>query len=425
MATKIIPKKSTVAAKVPLVADLDQGELAINLTDKKIYSKNGSNAIVEMGFDGAYGSLSGVPGTFPPTITGTSFSGTYPVLFNVTGDLLYSDTDITFTGTTGVLSVPAVDAGTGYGTGFTLEGNTHQINSNDGGGNFNIRVANDFITGCTEAGYASHWVYSQSTGVWSFNGSTATLAVGNAPTWQTNMSLDANGNLGILGTVDGRNVAVDGSKLDGIEAGATAGLPSTGTMTSLTIGAGVTLKESTDRPDLLQIESLTGTWSGMQIYNSVDNLRCSFFCDGTTAGFYDDVVNQWMCKFEAAGQVELFHANLIKFATTSTGITVTGDVNSTSDRALKENIVKLEDPIVKLRAINGYTYNFIENGERSVGVIAQEVEAILPDAVRGEEGEKTVNYNALIGLLVEVNKEQQSKIESLEARLEALEERLV
>ena len=285
-----------------------------------------------------YSTLTGIPSTFAPTITGTDFSGTYPVLFNVTGGLLYSDSNITYTGTTSTLTVP---------------------------------------------------------------------------------------NIAVSGTVDGRDVATDGTKLDGIEAGATAGLPSTGTMTSLTIGAGVTLSESTDRADLLEISSASGgNWSGLQIYNSVDNLRCSFFCDGTTAGFYDDVVNQWMCKFETAGQVELFHANVKKFATTSTGITVTGDVNSTSDRALKENIVKLEDPIEKLKAINGYTYNFIENGERSVGVIAQEVEAVLPDAVRGEDGEKTVNYNALIGLLVEVNKEQQNKIESLEERLALLESKV-
>jgi len=327
MATKIIPKKSTVAAKVPLVADLDQGELAINLTDKKIYTKDGSNAIVELSAN--------LPANL---FTGTTFNGVYPMAVNVDGTL-YSDADITFTGSTSTLTVP---------------------------------------------------------------------------------------NISVTGTVDGRDISVDGTKLDGIEAGATAGMPATGTMTSLTIGAGVTLSESTDRADILEISSVSGgAWSGLQIYNSVDNLRCSFFCDGTTAGFYDDVVSQWMCKFEAAGQVELFHANVKKFETTTTGITVTGDVNSTSDRSLKENIVTLEDPIAKLKAINGYTYNFIENGERSVGVIAQEVEAVLPNAVRGEEGSKTVNYNALIGLLVEVNKEQQSKIESLEARLDALEKRLV
>jgi hypothetical protein len=48
MATEIIPKKSVVADKVPLVGDLSIGELAVNLTDKKIYSKNGAGVIVSL-----------------------------------------------------------------------------------------------------------------------------------------------------------------------------------------------------------------------------------------------------------------------------------------------------------------------------------------------------------------------------------------
>jgi hypothetical protein len=48
MATLIIPKKSTVADKVPLVGDLSIGELAVNLTDLKIYSKDGAGAIVNL-----------------------------------------------------------------------------------------------------------------------------------------------------------------------------------------------------------------------------------------------------------------------------------------------------------------------------------------------------------------------------------------
>lgn len=52
MATKIILKKSTTAGNLPLTGDIDAGELAINLVDRKIYTKNGSGAIVRM--DGAY-----------------------------------------------------------------------------------------------------------------------------------------------------------------------------------------------------------------------------------------------------------------------------------------------------------------------------------------------------------------------------------
>ncbi len=49
MATKIIHKKSSVAAKVPLAGDLEVGELALNLVDKKIYSKRTDGTVVEMG----------------------------------------------------------------------------------------------------------------------------------------------------------------------------------------------------------------------------------------------------------------------------------------------------------------------------------------------------------------------------------------
>ena len=49
MANRIVPKKSSVAAKVPLAADLVQGELAVNLTDKLLYTKDASNNIVKLG----------------------------------------------------------------------------------------------------------------------------------------------------------------------------------------------------------------------------------------------------------------------------------------------------------------------------------------------------------------------------------------
>lgn len=48
MANKIIPKRSSVAGRVPTTGDLDIGEIAINLTDKKLYVKDGSGAVVEI-----------------------------------------------------------------------------------------------------------------------------------------------------------------------------------------------------------------------------------------------------------------------------------------------------------------------------------------------------------------------------------------
>ena len=82
-----------------------------------------------------------------------------------------------------------------------FEGGNHVIVANDGGGNFNIRVANTFSGGCTEAGYVSHWKYTQSSGLWDFNVSTASLAIGVTPTWQTAFSIAQNGNVTALGDV--------------------------------------------------------------------------------------------------------------------------------------------------------------------------------------------------------------------------------
>jgi len=110
----------------------------------------------------------------------------------------------------------------------------------------------------------------------------------------------------------------------------------------------------------------------------------------------------------------------------SSALQVTGtitciDINSTSDVRLKENIHSIDNALDKVNSISGITFDWIENKQSSAGVIAQEVEQILPEIVHENEGNKTVNYNGLIGLLVEAIKEQQDQINNLKARLDQLE----
>jgi len=99
------------------------------------------------------------------------------------------------------------------------------------------------------------------------------------------------------------------------------------------------------------------------------------------------------------------------------GIITCTDLNSTSDINLKENIKQIDDPLGKVLQINGVTFNWKNTQEESVGVIAQEVEKILPQLVRETEGKKSLNYNGLIGLLVEAIKEQQKQIDELKKNL--------
>lgn len=106
---------------------------------------------------------------------------------------------------------------------------------------------------------------------------------------------------------------------------------------------------------------------------------------------------------------------------TTNGINVVGvitstDFNSASDLILKTNIQPISNPIDKILQINGVTFNWRENNKPSVGIIAQEIEKVFPELVQGENP-KTVNYNGLIGLLIEAVKEQQTEINNLKDKL--------
>jgi len=88
---------------------------------------------------------------------------------------------------------------------------------------------------------------------------------------------------------------------------------------------------------------------------------------------------------------------------------------SGSDLRLKENIHTLQNATDALRLLRGVRFDWRDGGQ-AVGLIAQEVEAVLPDAVTdGPDGWKGINPTALIALLVEAMKEQQLMIDALRA----------
>ena len=105
---------------------------------------------------------------------------------------------------------------------------------------------------------------------------------------------------------------------------------------------------------------------------------------------------------------------------TASGIITAQDFNSTSDRKLKTNVERISDPIEKVLKIDGVSFNWIESNKPSLGVIADNIEQVLPELVSNGD-HKTVNYNGLIGLLIEVVKEQQNEINSVRERLSKLE----
>lgn len=97
-------------------------------------------------------------------------------------------------------------------------------------------------------------------------------------------------------------------------------------------------------------------------------------------------------------------------------INASGTVTANSDSRLKENIKTISDALEKVLSLRGVEYDKIDTGDHQIGVIAQEVEKIIPEVVYGNEI-KSVAYANLVGLLIEAIKEQNQRIDELERRL--------
>ena len=95
--------------------------------------------------------------------------------------------------------------------------------------------------------------------------------------------------------------------------------------------------------------------------------------------------------------------------------TATGNVTAYSDINLKENIEVIPNALEKVSEIRGVTYDRKDvEGPRQAGVIAQEVEAVLPEVVMTDgKGTKSVAYGNLVGLLIEAVKELKAEVEAL------------
>jgi hypothetical protein len=93
---------------------------------------------------------------------------------------------------------------------------------------------------------------------------------------------------------------------------------------------------------------------------------------------------------------------------------------SLSDITQKTNIRPIENSIELTKELQGVRFDWVDNNKPSLGLIAQEVEKVLPELIEtGDDGLKRVNYSNMIGLLIEAIKEQQVRIEELERKVNA------
>jgi hypothetical protein len=171
----------------------------------------------------------------------------------------------------------------------------------------------------------------------------------------------------------------------------------------------------------------TGTWQGSVI--------ASAYLDADTAHLTTTQTFSGAKTFSAAVSVTNSTASTSK---TTGALKVTGGVGiegalnvggdvvayASSDERLKDNIELISNPIEKVQSLKGVTWSWNENADElqkslpTVGVIAQDVEKVLPQLVHDREnGFKGVDYAKLTGLLIEAIKEQQKQIEELKSKL--------
>ena len=247
----------------------------------------------------------------------------------------------------------------------------------------------------------------------------------------------------------------DKTKLDGIDTGATKGykqyygyndgnagyVMSEGTSDGNTSqyfigGTGITLGQDTDFGGVgnngLRITcNITDTTytagTGLDLTGTVFSVESDLRGEVTLMGFgASDYIqsNQNTADFVFGGAIEFqmtsggdFHADgdVIAYSTTTA-----------SDAKLKTNIKTVENALDKVCQLDGVTFEWIRDGKESAGVIAQNVETVLPRAVRevqdlnGDDTHKVVDYNQLSALFIEAIKELKDENKELRAMIEEL-----
>ncbi len=212
--------------------------------------------------------------------------------------------------------------------------------------------------------------------------------------------------------IDGRNVSADGNKLDTIATNANyitnnnqltngAGYITSFTNTTYTGGNGLYLSGTTFNVEADQRGHISQIGQDTNDYYIVGTTTHKWFLDG----------NEDM-RLENDGDLHV-DGNVVAFSTT------------TSDERLKKDIVKIDNALDKVSQLNGYTFEYLNDGKKSAGIIAQEVEKVMPSAVSemklplksdDDQEYKVVQYDQLHGLLIEAIKELKAEIETLKGK---------
>ena len=162
--------------------------------------------------------------------------------------------------------------------------------------------------------------------------------------------------------------------------------------------------------------SFTGDGSGLTGVAATDNIQTS-----TPARFLDNVAISGITTVGTAltitdslldGGVSL---RILGQNLKVSGVATAQDFDALSDINFKENVNTVDAALDKVNQLRGVSFNWKESGDASYGVIAQELESVLPELVHGDNP-KRVNYNGIIGVLIESIKELSARLDEFESK---------
>ena len=236
-------------------------------------------------------------------------------------------------------------------------------------------------------------------------------------------------------TVDGRDLSADGAKLDNIESGATA--DQTASEVSYLLRGQIIGASTSGTGDIYNDDWYRNNNSGEGMYNQA-----------TTQHWYSDDDDYWNVAGGGSangirfrddhngtirGYVYANNSNEIGFLNSggswslkcdnSGNVTATGNVTAYSDARLKTDVNTINDALSICGKLRGVSYKWIKDGKASIGVIAQEVEEVLPEVVltqqvldpTGEKEVKSVDYGKIVGVLINAINELNTKLETQES----------
>lgn len=430
MAQTIKLRRSSTEGKVPTTAQLALGELAINTYDGRIFfEKNDGSATIEhiLTTDSiATGSVT-ITGSLQAdnvTIDGATVSSDLGLTIDSAGDITL-DAD--------GADVLLKDGGTSFGR-FNRTSSDFVIKSetNDKDIVFKGVDNSSTITALTldmsEAGAAT------------FGGGIANAGTIAAGTW--------NGSSISTTYTDAKVTSVSAG--DGIDVDTTTGAVTVTAETATATNPGVvelaTTAETTTGTDTTRAVTPDGLKDGYQGSTNVDTLGT--ITTGTWNGtvIHDDYLSANTVHLDTTqtltGAKTFSSAVNISDSTQSTSKTagaliVTGGVGiaktlnvgedvvafASSDERYKDLITPIDNPNEKIKLLSGNTFVWndkheVFKGKKDIGVIAQEVEKVLPEIVETRDnGYKAVKYEKIVALLIESNKELLKRVEELESKI--------